>query len=124
MTGNGLQDYRLLARNYSSVYTIPDTIGNRSPSISFNGRHFITSAITVSGNVYYRNIRTEGINGNANTNSFDQSVYQPNAADQAALTAAGYTGFPTSGANSSNTPFPQWRCIAQVDRKSTRLNSS
>src|ERR1019366_5479393 len=61
-----------------------------------------------------RNIRTEGVNGNANTNSYDQSVYQPGAADQAALTSAGYTGFPASGANAANTPFPKWRCIAQA----------
>ena len=114
LTGNGLQDYRLLARNYSSVYTIPDTVANRSPSINFNARRALNSAVTFSGNVYYRNIRTEGINGNANTDSFDESVYQPTAADQAALTAAGYTGFPTTGANAANTPFPKWRCIAQA----------
>ena len=114
LTGNGLQDYRLLAQSYSSVYTIPDTVGNRSPSVQFNASHTAGNGITFSGNAYYRNIRTTGINGNANTNSFDQSVYQPNAADQATLAAAGYTGFPTSGANASNTPFPYWRCIAQA----------
>ena len=54
------------------------------------------------------------MNGDINENSLDQSVYQPSAADQQALTAAGYTGFPTSGANASNTPFPYWRCIAQA----------
>src|SRR5262249_19807258 len=31
-----------------------------------------------------------------------------------ALAAAGYSGYPTSGANASNTPFPFWRCIAQA----------
>ena len=36
------------------------------------------------------------------------------AAEQAALAAAGYTGFPTSGANATNTPFPYWRCIGNV----------
>ena len=53
------------------------------------------------------------MNGDANSDSLDQSVYQPNAAERAALTAAGYTGFPLSGANAANTPFPFWRCIAQ-----------
>jgi outer membrane receptor protein involved in Fe transport len=114
LTGNGLQDYRLLARSYSSVYTIPDTVGNRSRSLNFSARHTAGAAVTFSGNVYYRNIRTEGVNGNANTDSFDQSVYQPNNADQAALSAAGYTGFPSSGATAANTPFPKWRCIAQA----------
>ena len=76
--------------------------------------------MTFSGNVFYRNIRTEGINGNANTDSFDESVYQPSAADQAALTAAGYTGFPAAGANAANTPFPKWRCIAQALQSTNR----
>ncbi len=116
LTGNGIQDFRLLARSYSSVYTIPDTTSNRSPSFNFIGRHTFSSTLSFSGNAWFRNIRTEGINGNANADSLDQSVYQPNSADQAALTAAGYTGFPTSGANASNTPFPKWRCIAQVLR--------
>ena len=69
--------------------------------------------MTLSGNVYYRDIRTGGINGDINDDSLDQAVYQPSAADQRALAAAGYTGYPTSGANAANTPFPYWRCIAQ-----------
>lgn len=72
LTGNGLQDYRLLARDYNSVYTIPDTTGNRSPSFRFHAQHSAGASLAFSGNVWYRNIRTEGINGNANTNSFDQ----------------------------------------------------
>ena len=53
-------------------------------------------------------------NGDINDDSLDQAVYQPNAAEQRALTAAGYTGFPTSGENAANTPFPKWRCIANA----------
>lgn len=116
LTGNGIQDYRFLAQNYSSVYTIPDTTGNRSPSFNFIARHDFSSTLSVSANAWFRNIRTEGVNGNANTDALTSNVYQPSTADQAALTAAGYSGFPTSGANVSNTPFPKWRCIAQVLR--------
>ena len=114
LTGNGLQDYRLLARNYFSVYTVPDTTSNRSPAFNLRTQHSFTERLTASANAWYRNIRTEGINGNLNTGSLDQSVYQPSAADQAALKAAGYSGYPTSGATSANTPFPYWRCIAQA----------
>ena len=114
LTGNGLQDYRLFARSYSSVYTVPDTIGNRAPAFNFRAQHTFSDTLSFSGNAWFRNIRTEGINGNANTNSFDDSVYQPSAADIAALTAAGYTGFPLSGATAANTPFPKWRCIAEA----------
>jgi outer membrane cobalamin receptor len=31
LTGNGLQEQRLLARDYASVYTIPDQTANRAP---------------------------------------------------------------------------------------------
>jgi outer membrane receptor protein involved in Fe transport len=114
LIGNGLQDYRLLARRYSSVYSIPDSTADRSPSFNLIARHTFSNTLTFSGNAWYRNIRTEGINANLNTDSFGESVYQPGAADIAALTAAGYSGFPASGANAANTPFPKWRCIAQA----------
>jgi outer membrane receptor protein involved in Fe transport len=114
LIGNGLQDYRLLQTDYSSVYSIPDSTVNRSPSINLIFRHTFNSAWTFSGNGWYRHIRTNGIDANLNTDSFDESVYQPNAKEQATLTAAGYTGFPASGANASSTPFPKWRCIAEA----------
>ena len=44
--------------------------------------------------------------------SFDESLYNLSAGDIAALTAAGYKGFPTTG-NATTEPFPFWRCIAQ-----------
>jgi outer membrane receptor protein involved in Fe transport len=114
LTGNGLQEQRLLAKDYASGYTYGDTTTNRSPFFNLSARHAASSALTFSGNAYFRYIRADTVNPNLNTNSLDESVYQPTAADQAALTAAGYTGFPTSGANASNTPFPYWRCIAQA----------
>lgn len=113
MNGNGLQEQRLLAGKYNSVYTQPDITGNRSPFLNFTGRHSFTENLTFFGNAYYRYISTRTFNGDINEESLDQALYQPNAAERAALTAAGYTGFPTSGENASNTPFPSWRCIAQ-----------
>ncbi len=114
LTGNGLQDYRLLAANYSSVYTIPDRIADRSPSFNLIARHTFNPSVTFTGNAWFRNIRTEGINPNFNTDSLGNNIYQPNATEQAALTAAGYTGVPASGATAANTPFPKWRCIANA----------
>jgi outer membrane receptor protein involved in Fe transport len=113
LNGNGLQEQTFLARDYSSVYTKPDVTANRSPLINLNGRHSLNNTVTVSGNIYYRYIRTNTLNGDINEDSLDQSVYQPSAAERAALTAAGYTGFPTAGETAANTPFPFWRCIAQ-----------
>jgi outer membrane receptor protein involved in Fe transport len=114
LTGNGLQEQRFLAKNYSSGYTYGDTTTNRSPFLNLSVRRALTNALTFSGNAYFRYIRADVVNPNLNTNSLDEAVYQPTAADQAALSAAGYTGFPTSGASASNTPFPYWRCIAQA----------
>jgi outer membrane receptor protein involved in Fe transport len=113
LTGNGLQEQRFLARNYASGYTYGDTTANRSPFVNLSVRHAVSSALTFSGNAYFRYIRADSVNPNLNSNSLDESVYQPTAADIAALKAAGYTGYPASGANASNTPFPYWRCIAQ-----------
>ena len=114
LLGNGLQDYRLLDANYSSAYTVPDVTSNRSPAFNVIVRHTFSNALTFSGNAQYRNIRTEGINPNFNTDVFGQSIYQPTGEEQAVLSAAGYTGFPASGANAANTPFPRWACIAEA----------
>ena len=112
LTGNGLQDTRLLAQHYSSVYSIPDVTWNRSPSLNLSLRHNSGANLTFSGNAYFRYIRADTTNGDINEESFDESLYNLSAADIAALTAAGYTGFPTTG-NATTEPFPYWRCIAQ-----------
>lgn len=113
LIGNGLQDIAFLERQYDSVYTKPDVTANRSPFLNLRVRHSLSDKLSLSGNVYYRYIRTRTLNGDINEDSLDQAVYQPSAAERAALAAAGYTGFPTSGENAANTPFPAWRCIAQ-----------
>ncbi|MCM3881123.1 MAG: TonB-dependent receptor, partial [Vicinamibacterales bacterium] len=114
LTGNGLQDFRLLDRDYASIYTKPDTTDNRSTLVNVSARRQLDTRLSLLANAYYRDIRTNAVNGDINEESLDQSVYQPNAAEQAALRAAGYTGFPTSGENASNTPFPSWRCIGNA----------
>jgi len=114
LIGNGLQDYRLLAANYASVYSIPDSTANRSPSFNFIARHAFSDALTFSGNAWFRNIRTEAIDANFNDDAQGNVIYQPTPDEQAILSAAGYTGFPTSGANITNTPFPKWPCVAEA----------
>lgn len=114
LSGNGLQEERLLARDYASVYTIPDQTRNRSMLLNLAGSHSVGDELQLSGNAYYRKLRTATLNGDLNDDSLDQSLYQPGAAERAALAAAGYTGYPASGATAANTPFPSWRCIANV----------
>jgi outer membrane receptor protein involved in Fe transport len=114
LIGNGLQDYRRLENDYSSVYSIPDSTANRSPSFSLIVQHTFRNALTFSGNAWYRYIRTSAIDANFNDDAQGQLIYQPTPEEQAVLSAAGYTGFPTSGANISNTLFPKWPCIAEA----------
>ena len=114
LTGNQLQEARLLARDYAGVYTKPDITNNKSPFVNLGMRRNISTKVAVTGNLYFRNIHSSVLNGDINEGSLDQSVYQPSAADRAALAKAGYSGFPLSGATAANTPFPFWRCIAQA----------
>lgn len=114
LTGNGLQEQSFLDRDFASVYTKPDETDNRSTLLNLITRHRLSPATAVSANVYYRDIRTSTLNGDINEESLDQSLYQPGAAEQAALAAAGFTDFPASGANAGNTPFPFWRCVGNV----------
>jgi outer membrane receptor protein involved in Fe transport len=114
LIGNGLQELTFLNRDYRSVYTKPDATNNRSPFLNLQARHAFTPRVNFSGNAYFRYIRTRTLNGDINEDSLDQSVYQPGAAERAALAAAGYSGFPTAGATAANTPFPFWRCIGNA----------
>jgi outer membrane receptor protein involved in Fe transport len=114
LTGNALQDIQFLSRDYPSVYTKPDNTKNKASFVNLTGKHSFREKLLLTSNMYYRHIHTETVSGDVNEGSLDQSVYQPTAAEQIALSNAGYSGFPTTGENSSNTPFPFWRCIANV----------
>ena len=113
LTGNGLQEQGLLLRDRASVYTKPDETQNRSTLLNLAATHSVNDNLQISGNLYYRRLNSATLNGDINEGSLNQSVYQPNADDITALATAGYTGYPNSGANAANTPFPFWRCIAQ-----------
>jgi outer membrane receptor protein involved in Fe transport len=114
LNGNALQEVGFLERDFASVYTKPDETDNRGTFLNVTTRRQTSERVTISANGYYRDIRTNTLNGDINEDSLDQALYQPNAVERAALAAAGYTGFPVSGEDASNTPFPFWRCVANV----------
>lgn len=125
LTGNGLQELRLLERDRASVYTKPDETANRGFALTLSATTALSAQQSLNGVVYLRSIRTRTLNGDINDDALDQAVYQPNADEQDALAAAGYTGFPTSGESALNTPFPKWRCIANallVDEPAEKCN--
>jgi len=113
LNGNGLQELQLLERDRSSIYTLYDNTRTRAASTNLLVRRQLRQGLTFTANGYYRHVRTSTYNGDINEGSLDQSLYQPNAVERAALAAAGYTGYPTSGESAESTPFPYWRCIAQ-----------
>ncbi len=114
LQGSALQEERLLKLDYGSLYTKPDITENKSTFVNLAVNHSVSDNVVFSGNAYYRKMMTSTLHADINEMSLDQSVYQPNAAERAALTAAGYSGFPLAGANAANTPFPFWRCIGNV----------
>ncbi len=114
LLGSALQEFRLLAQDYARVYTKPDITDNKSTLLNLGLNHSFSDNALFSGNAYYRKMQTGTLNADISETSLDQAVYQPNAAERAALTAAGFSGFPVAGATAANTPFPFWRCIANV----------
>lgn len=114
LNGNGLQEMRLLRQDYASVYTKPDNTKNRAYAATLVAHHDLSDRITVAANAYYRHIRTATFNGDINDDSLGESLYQPNAAERAVLAAAGYESVPASGETQANTPFPKYRCIADI----------
>ena len=114
LNGNGLQELRLLEAHHDSVYTYPDHTKNRAGLVNLTGRHALSHALTISGNAFWRHIRTRTLNGDINDDALGVNLYQANAAERAAVRAAGYTGVPMSGETQANTPFPKWRCIADA----------
>uniref|UniRef100_UPI0025FDA1A1 TonB-dependent receptor n=1 Tax=uncultured Phenylobacterium sp. TaxID=349273 RepID=UPI0025FDA1A1 len=114
LAGNGLQEQRFLAADRSSVYTKPDITRNTSGLGNLTFEHDAGGGLSFSGNAYYRDIHTRTYNGDINDETLTEAVYQPNAAEGAALAAAGFAGVPTAGESAANTPFPRFRCIANV----------
>ncbi len=113
MYGNGLQDVRLLEQDYTSIYTKPDITDNRSLFLNLEGKHQLNDNIVLTGNTYYRNIKTGTYNGDVNQGSLDQAVYSLTAAEKALLSRNGY-GYPAYDMNGTNTPFPYLKCVAQA----------
>jgi outer membrane receptor protein involved in Fe transport len=95
LTGNGLQEQGLLARNRASAYTLPDQTRNRSTLFNLAATHAFNDALQLSGNVYYRDIRTSTYNGDINDDALASAVYLP-------------------GENAANTPFPSANCMAEA----------
>lgn len=93
LTGNGMQEERMLANDYRSVYTKPDETHNRSTLINLTGKHALSDNTLLAGNVYYRQMRTRTLNGDVNDGALGTDFVDafPNTTclQQVQLTGAG-----------------------------------
>jgi outer membrane receptor protein involved in Fe transport len=74
LAGNGLQEQRLLERDYASVYTKPDVTRNRAALLNLTASRDIGAGVQLSGNAYYRHIRTSTVNGDLNDDALVDDV--------------------------------------------------
>ena len=126
LTGNGLQDQTLMARNYDSVYTTPDNTKNRAGLINLALNHELDSYSSITANVYYRNVRTRTFNGDINDDSQGENLYLASAGEN----AANYPAFPylrclseVALVQSGGDGEPNEKCDGMVNRTQTRQSN-
>jgi len=74
LTGNGLLPESTLAVDRSAVYTFPDQTKNVMHLINLRGSQWLTDAVLLSGNAFYRNYTRETLNGDAEVNCVDDAT--------------------------------------------------
>lgn len=74
LNGNGLVPKSFLKRDYDSVYTYPDNTKNESNFVNLQLAHYFTDNVSLTGNTYYRKIKTSTYNGDINDDSLPETV--------------------------------------------------
>ena len=115
LTGNGLQEQRLLDRDYASVYTKPDETDNRAdvPQPRRRGTTSERRLGVAATSTTATSARTRSTATSTRTRSISRSISRARPSARRSPRRA-TPAFPTSGATAANTPFPVWRCIANV----------
>ncbi|HEY4126690.1 MAG TPA: TonB-dependent receptor [Gammaproteobacteria bacterium] len=103
LTGNGTTPDSLLARDEAAIYTAPDTTANHLDFLNLTALRFIGGDLYLSGNAYYRDLKTDSENGDVNDDDYlDDSA-----------------GFPPPDCSSiASDPISQAYCSQSVDRRS------
>ena len=71
----------MLAYQRESVYTAPDITHNTLNFINATGTYFLDKQLLLSGNLYYRHLRTRTLNGDANDDNYQSDDYSGPAID-------------------------------------------
>lgn len=74
LNGNGLVPESFARRDYNSVYTYPDNTKNKSHFANLEWSHFFTDNVQLTGNTYFRNIKSRTYNGDINDEALPEFV--------------------------------------------------
>ena len=74
LNGNGLSPTSFLRRDYKHVFTWPDNTRNQSNFVNLQWDHYFTDNVSLSGNAYYRKIRTRTLNGDLNEEAMPEVI--------------------------------------------------
>ena len=108
LTGNGMQEERMLANDYRSVYTKPDETHNHSTLLNLTGKHAVDDLTVLAANAYYRSVRSRTRNGDVNGDALNMDV-------------SAYGG--SSALACSTTAKPTTECNGWMTRNSTQQSN-
>jgi len=74
LVGNGLVPETTLAKDRRAVYTFPDETRNLMNLVNLRGSHWLTDAVLLSGDMFYRNYRRDTRNGDAGVTCVDDAT--------------------------------------------------
>ncbi len=66
LTGNGLVPQSQNSLDYDAVFTSPDITKNKSNFVNLQLDHYFTDQVSLSGNTYYKKLKTNTLNGDIN----------------------------------------------------------
>ncbi len=81
LTGNGPAPQDMLAYQRASIYTAPDFAHNTLNFINATGTQFLDRELLLSGDLYYRHLRTRTNNGDINDDNYRSGDYDGPAID-------------------------------------------
>ncbi|WP_282341987.1 TonB-dependent receptor [Pseudomonas sp. PS02288] len=125
LNGNGMVPRSFLSRDYDSVYTHPDNTQNTASFLNLQWNHAVSDDLSLSGNAYYRHIRTDTFNGDINDEALPEGVGE--AGQNILLTPGAYT---TAGnlaaclAELEPGGEPGEKCTGVINRTDTRQRNA
>ena len=125
LNGNGMVPESFLRRDYDSVYTHPDNTQNTANFLNLQWDHAVSEDLSLSGNAYYRHIRTDTFNGDINDEALPEDIggagqnilLAPGAYTSAANLAACLAELEPGGE-------PGEKCSGVINRTETRQSNA